>query len=1107
MKKETTNTFQKGMIKDLHPLTTPNDVLTDALNGTLITYNGNEGALQNDMGNVKIKNALLKAGYVPVGMKEHGGIIYVAAYNPTTGKGQVGSFPSPKQLWENEDWDINKPADIYTSVSIQNDIYNGDFIINEVVKQAIFTTTDGKARIFHPGDKFIIGFPAKSNLSSYVNLGYLEIQLGVIKSDGGIEIMKTWSKDSSGDFLYDGSSNLSSLLNTSSAQVFDASSSGEMILIVKLNTLDSFNLIREYSLTQDDKIKVTFKGEATRNNETLSSSGGFLGLSTGSSSYDNNTIEVVEGSGNIPTMIYPNVPFGIIQRMGRSVSINFDKIRKTQDEFGEWRFFVTEKYVKIGWSYDFYNLDGSKQIEYIRMYFHKLEDGPNPGEGVTVPYIDFQKESYNGNFEEYINYSDIGLAYKHVYIVEIVRKLTGDKEQTIDFKMLYLSTLYNDKYNGFFVNNSIGLAGEDAQENSQSLEYEPVPNQSIDIKLSPSLETELIGSNATINCPDETTYEVPTVDVKARMFTTPTSELDLSQLDSYQYLTSIVNEYKNKLSILGQLEEIEDKYIGKPRKSLVEDLLKTYRISSIEIERDDKEWVPSSSLKPFNNIEAINHSEDYEENNVKKEYVADAETTVTDNTLTLDNIKFKDDRFMQGLVSEVKHATYWSKGLSPLYSPKYSLDKRNKIAPYWNTEETLCISGAGDGDNTTMHYNSRIMPAGYVVEGPDAGGGCDDGGLFTASNYMGRPLTNIFSGNHGEDAELCFDNLRENTTATTSDKLNIISGSGENGGQFIDYQGDNYLVACWKFTDGDSRFVNLVTRRDVPAKSSIAWPRLDVMLKCILSQIFIVNRIQKSVDYITTNDRFYRYEQGTTKIKVTLSQGENPDLSSLKDILVLEVEGEEKSLNWYFEKKWNNGSLEKNNKTYTITNLIPTIDVTNPTITEPFELELPNLYDLDVLIGYYLGATYNQLEDNSSDLDVKAIYMPDTSQAAFNASVCAKKKGQGDSAKPEANPDGAYEWNDTPKYKKLTSTDKNLVIYRWNDASNITFKDFYLYFTTKAQELGWDDVQEDDENEVLAKTSNVSTQGKWTDAADEHAPDMYYKTLYSYDISAFNDHT
>ena len=45
MKKETTNTFNKGMVKDLHPLTTPNDVLTDALNATLITYNGNENVL------------------------------------------------------------------------------------------------------------------------------------------------------------------------------------------------------------------------------------------------------------------------------------------------------------------------------------------------------------------------------------------------------------------------------------------------------------------------------------------------------------------------------------------------------------------------------------------------------------------------------------------------------------------------------------------------------------------------------------------------------------------------------------------------------------------------------------------------------------------------------------------------------------------------------------------------------------------------------------------------------------------------------------------------------------------------------------------------------
>ena len=85
------------MVKDLHPLTTPNNVLTDALNATLVTYNGNEMVLQNDMGNAKIGTAFLPEGYVPVGMKEHGGTVYVAAYNPITNKSQIGSFPSPER--------------------------------------------------------------------------------------------------------------------------------------------------------------------------------------------------------------------------------------------------------------------------------------------------------------------------------------------------------------------------------------------------------------------------------------------------------------------------------------------------------------------------------------------------------------------------------------------------------------------------------------------------------------------------------------------------------------------------------------------------------------------------------------------------------------------------------------------------------------------------------------------------------------------------------------------------------------------------------------------------------------------------------------------------
>jgi hypothetical protein len=71
---------------DLNPLTTPNSVMTNALNATLITYNGNENVLQNDMGNGRVETAKLPEGYIPLGTAELGGIIYIASYNPLTGK-------------------------------------------------------------------------------------------------------------------------------------------------------------------------------------------------------------------------------------------------------------------------------------------------------------------------------------------------------------------------------------------------------------------------------------------------------------------------------------------------------------------------------------------------------------------------------------------------------------------------------------------------------------------------------------------------------------------------------------------------------------------------------------------------------------------------------------------------------------------------------------------------------------------------------------------------------------------------------------------------------------------------------------------------------------
>ena len=100
-KHEAINTFSEGLISDLNPLTTPKNVLTDALNATILTFNGNEMILQNDLGNTDLiipggtDQVTLSEGFIPIGIKEYGGVVYIVSSNPTTNETELGSFPGP----------------------------------------------------------------------------------------------------------------------------------------------------------------------------------------------------------------------------------------------------------------------------------------------------------------------------------------------------------------------------------------------------------------------------------------------------------------------------------------------------------------------------------------------------------------------------------------------------------------------------------------------------------------------------------------------------------------------------------------------------------------------------------------------------------------------------------------------------------------------------------------------------------------------------------------------------------------------------------------------------------------------------------------------------
>lgn len=97
MAQEITNTFSKGMNLDTPEIQFPNEAYTSALNATFVTQDGNEMILQNDMGNAEILynnvKVKLNKGYVPIGIKEYGGILYIASYSKDSC--ELGTYPSP----------------------------------------------------------------------------------------------------------------------------------------------------------------------------------------------------------------------------------------------------------------------------------------------------------------------------------------------------------------------------------------------------------------------------------------------------------------------------------------------------------------------------------------------------------------------------------------------------------------------------------------------------------------------------------------------------------------------------------------------------------------------------------------------------------------------------------------------------------------------------------------------------------------------------------------------------------------------------------------------------------------------------------------------------
>lgn len=170
MRKETSNQFTEGLVCDLNPINTPNTVLTDALNATLITYDGNEFSLQNDRGNYPLENCKLKPNYIPVGLKEYGDILYIVSYNPLNNHVEIGTYPSPVDIIGNE----SPEPEIQLNSVIGQITEPTDYSkLVEWCKTVIFSNCEEDTKLY-PGDEYKLDEVEKSPYK-YETLEYLII--------------------------------------------------------------------------------------------------------------------------------------------------------------------------------------------------------------------------------------------------------------------------------------------------------------------------------------------------------------------------------------------------------------------------------------------------------------------------------------------------------------------------------------------------------------------------------------------------------------------------------------------------------------------------------------------------------------------------------------------------------------------------------------------------------------------------------------------------------------------------------------------------------------------------------------------------------------------
>lgn len=470
-KQETVNTFDGGLVMDLNPMTTPNNVVTDCLNSTMITYDGNEFILQNDMGNGRVETAKLDAGYIPVGIKEYGGIIYVASVNPLTNKCQLGSFPSPERNFTTDE--ISKSPIILQTSDFFTKGLNTMYVRKELL--------DGEENKLRPGDKFIIGSTGINDslndiLSDYKTKGkrILRLHLAILDDDNNISYIEDevnhvdgyWIYPLSGDEV-DDTELLAGQNPKYPYNVYKNKVSGKLLLIAELETPKTFNTSVDVYKVEDDKVSMMVPISWDEDKEEKAK---LLGVKVecehegegnltrfvdfDKDNYEFRIEDLVKDDKLFTYAFTPYTSFGTIDYLSKRGSMNLSYIGTGKIDLVEWRYYVDQNSISISWGLEAYPRYGY-QITEVNMDFRDVTDPNTPN-----VYRTRQRRSYNGNFTEYITFDESNVYFENsymsltkgkLYVVRIEAVSTNSLDPTnqisnITYRLMYTSSTFNESF-------------------------------------------------------------------------------------------------------------------------------------------------------------------------------------------------------------------------------------------------------------------------------------------------------------------------------------------------------------------------------------------------------------------------------------------------------------------------------------------------------------------------------------------------------------------------------------------------------------------------------------------------------------------------------------